>query len=363
MMLRRCVVAMIFMLSPPIASAESLANFACTGEGAAKYETGLGSDVDDIVHVPSRLRSNMYSLKRRGWTYEYGDGAFTYRDKKRVTIRRGASPLNMTAQFSHEIGHANYAYREDLSSRDAYIRRACTDEGHGLVENIVAHRSMQTCAAEHLGIVSAEPDVLLAKYEDMVQRPPVNIPEIGYMFCERNRVPTGETYLDYYGGWYDANYGRTFKEEPVVSDPVLWDQVNVLARSGGRGGAALRAIWPMSAPAEGNALNVPPAGTWRGGAAKLSGTVAILSSEIRTDPDGNVVIAYADLGGRCVTRSEVQAHYPTIEITQIPRAHGPRSTVWSAFGEWGELMFTFEEDAPKCVGTISLDPQSQPDEA
>jgi hypothetical protein len=354
-----CAVALAWV---PVVVASEPASFACTVDGVVKHETGLGSEVDDIVHIPSRLRSNTRSAQLDGWTFEYGAGAFTYRDTKRITIRRGASALNMVAQFSHEVGHAGYSYRPDFSSRDAYIRRACTDEGHGLVENIIAHRAMDTCASEHLGVVSAEPEWFLAKYEEMAQRPPVNIPTIGYMFCERNRVPTGETYLDYYGNWYDANHGVMTVAAAADVEPDLWRQIETFADAGRLGGAVLRTTWPFSSPVKDIASSVVPNGTTTGGVAQLSASVFVSGSEVRADVDDKVAVASMALEGRCVTRPEIVRHYPSLAISQPPSPHGPQRTVWSATGEWGELMFAFEEGAPDCVGTISLSPHPKHEE-
>jgi hypothetical protein len=298
----------------------------------------------------------MRSVQAKGWVFEYGAGAYTYRDKKLITIRSGASALNMAAQFSHEIGHANFNYRPDLSSREAFVRWACTDEGHGLIENIVAHRAMKECASMNMGVVSADPDWFLATYEEMLQSAPVNVPTIGYMFCERNHVPTGETYLDYYGNWYDANHGALVTASVADPEPVLWNRIDAVVEAGRWGGPAMRKTWPLSAPSDVRISSVLPVGTRRAGPASLSATVSVLSSEVRVDSNDDVTVVSMSLEGRCVTRQEVKKHYPMLEISQPPSPHGPPRTVWSARGEWGELMFAFEADAPDCVDTISLAP-------
>ncbi|HEY4145140.1 hypothetical protein [Pinirhizobacter sp.] len=334
---------MALALSPTVFAQD----IACTSPGAAKYETGLGAEIDDIVHIPSRFRSETHNAQRNQWTFEYGTAAYANRSTKQITIRQGASALNMASQLSHEVGHANYGYREDLSSRDAFIRKACVDEGFGLLENIFAHRALKKCSGMDMGLVTAEPEFFLAKYEELAQRPPVYANEIGYMFCERNRVPTGESYIDYYGNWYDANYGLAVEPSNAEVDPVLWERVAEISKRVKLGAVALRKVWPGEP----------------GGARSISSLTTVGHSEIRQRPDDTVGIAYMDLMGRCISRGEVLRHYPDLQLTQVPRPHDPPGTtrtVWSAFGEWGEMMFAFTGSTPNCLEGISFDPRPQP---
>ncbi|NID16207.1 hypothetical protein [Luteibacter yeojuensis] len=330
---------------PPTVFAQDIA---CTSPGAVKYETGLGAEIDDIVHIPSRFRSETREAQRNEWTFEYGNAAYANRATKQITIRQGASALNMASQLSHEVGHANYNYREDLSSRDAYIRKACVDEGFGLLENIIAHRALKKCSGMDMGLITAEPDFFLAKYEELAQRPPVYANEIGYMFCERNRVPTGETYIDYYGNWYDANYGLAVESSGVEVDAELWDRVEDMAERARLGASKLREVWPAEAGS---------------GVRSLSKQITVAHSEIRQRSDGSVGLAYMNVAGRCISRSEVLQRYPELYLTQAPRPHDPPGTtrtVWSALGEWGEVMFAFTGKTPNCLEAISFNPWPQP---
>lgn len=356
MKILRAVFGVVTMMGVTQAFAQQASGFECTSEGAVQYETGLGAGVDDLVHVPSRLRSNMRSVQAKGWKFEYGDGAMADRAKNLITVRRGASDLNVTAQFAHEVGHANYNYKADLSSRDAYIRKACTDEGFGLLENIIAHRATGTCSGKHLGVVTIDPDFFLARYEELAQRPPVDVSELGYTFCERNYARAGVSYIDYYGDWYDANHGREAEVASGVADPALWRQVSEMAAAGVRGGAELRAVWHARARKVSDVAGGLGVASWSGGALRLSSTVAIVDSEIRVDIDDNVIVAHGRVDGRCVSRAEVQRHYPGLVITQPPTPHGPQRTVWSAFGDWGQLAFSFPQEAPSCLETLSLTP-------
>ncbi|MGA7438871.1 MAG: hypothetical protein WBW32_12175 [Luteibacter sp.] len=301
-------------------------------------------------------------MQRKGWVFEYGDGSFTFREKKLVTIRKGSSGLNMTAQFAHEIGHADYSYKPDFSSRDAYVRKACTDEGFGLIENIVAHNAMNICAAIHLGLTTAEPDLFLAKYAELAQKPPILANGIGYMFCERNSVRQGLTYLDYYGDWYDANYGKAIEPASIEVEPTLWRELAEAADAGVRGGSALRTVWPATVRTVRDIAPNSGVNRWEGGARKLSSTVTMSGTEVRTDMDDNVIVASGRIEGRCIVRAEVMKYYPALEITQPPSPHGPQRTVWSAYGEWGQISFGFSEEAPRCLESIAMIPHPEADE-
>lgn len=348
---------------PALASDElTPRSFLCTGDGITRNQTGLGQEVDEVAHIPNRLRAEVKSALGNRWTFEYADAAYTYREQKQVTVRRGASVLNMVSQLSHEVGHANYSYKPDLTSREAYIRKACTDEGRAVLENIHAYNAMKVCDGRDLALITAAPAVLLAKYDELSQSPPIQPAEIGYMFCETNRVPTGQTYIDYYGEWYDANHASALVSGDVNLDPELWLRIAGLAEGVRHGGGAARAVWPLGSQASFD----PTSQTWRATALPLTARTSISHSEIRVADDGRVAIAYLELGGRCITRGEVLAHYPGLELTSAPRAHGPlgsRSTVWSAFGAWGEVMFAFAEESPKCVRTVSFAPDGEAVEA
>jgi hypothetical protein len=352
------------LLVTGMCSAENRQSFLCTGEGQTKYVTGLGSGIDDLIHIPKRFRSEVRTAQNDGWKFAYGTAAFTDREKKMVNIIRGASETNMASQVSHEIGHANYVPHYDYSSRDAYVRSACTDEGRAVLENVHAYHAFKTCAAIDVGLITAEPATILAKYEELAEYPPIKPADIGLLFCEKNiNSVTHQNYLDYYGDWWDANYG---KEDAVPSaearDDAFWATVEDLADRAARSATDLLAVWPSvmsSAPAEGSKVPL----SRYGGGGPLSGDRWMGKGEIRTSSDDpeRVGIAYFVLQGRCLSLSAVRARYPGAALTGIPHSPLPdETTVWSAFGKWGKLSFAFANGDRDCVGQISMDPYPAP---
>lgn len=359
----RATLGLSMLVSTGMCQAQDPSIF-CTADGVPKYVTELGDGVDDLIHIPKRLRSEVGSAQRKGWTFQYGAAAFTDRNNSVVNIIRGASESNMASQLSHEIGHANYVPRYDYSSRDAYVRSACIDEGRGVLENIHAYHAFKTCAAIDVGLITAEPAAILAKYEQLAETPPVLPADIGMLFCEKNiNSVTQQNYLDYYGDWWDANYGKAQAVRSADSrDEPFWVGIEGIANRTALGVAELLTVWPSAMavkPARGPDL---PLSRFGGGGA-LSADRWMGPGEIRTrgdDPE-RVGVAYFALHGRCLGLAAVRARYPDLVLTGIPHSPLPEeTTVWSAFGKWGKLSFAFANGDRDCVGQISMDPHPAP---
>lgn len=359
----RAILGLAMLVSTAMCRAQN-PSFVCTGEGVPKYVTELGSGIDDLVHIPKRLRSEVGEAQREQWKFQYGAAAFADREKKMVNIIRGASDQNMASQLSHEIGHANYMPDYDYASRDAYVRSACTDEGRGVLENIHAYKAFKTCAAIDVGLITAEPQTILAKYEELAQSLPVRPVEIGMLFCEKNtNSVTHQSYLDYYGDWWDANYGKRVPAKAADSrDESFLVLVEKLADEAAKGAVNLLAVWPSPMPLETvRTANIPL--TRRGGGGALSADRWMGAGEIRTDANDldRVGIAYFALRGRCLDLATIKSRYAGLKLTGIPRSPLPsENTVWSVFGSWGKLSFVFANGDPGCVGEISLDPHPVP---
>ena len=173
----------------------------------AKVETKLGSEVDDIVNGVNRYRGNVSGLISTKWTFIYGESGYADRKEKIISLIRGASSLNMASQLSHEVGHAIFTPHFDESSRDAYVRTHCTDEGAALVENIIAMKTVKQCLNLDIGVMTESGAEMLSKYDEIAAKPPISFNEIGYLFCEKNfNSIDHKNYLDYYGDYYDSHY-------------------------------------------------------------------------------------------------------------------------------------------------------------
>jgi hypothetical protein len=139
------------------------------------------------------------------WQFKYDKRARTERDAKIIYIEPDNADASSSSQFSHEVGHAVLAWKPDWSSRDAYIRSACRDEGAALAENIRTREIVKQCLGIDIHLTSADEDAMMEKYRELSSHPPLNLTELGYFFCERNTVSgTGKNYIDYYGEHYDS---------------------------------------------------------------------------------------------------------------------------------------------------------------
>ena len=102
-------------------------------EPPPKVATGYGEGMDDIVDAPLRLQRRVEQLKsgKQGgvWSFEYDDWARTDRERFVIYVQPGHSDVSTGSQFTHEVGHAMFYPSIDWSSRDAYIRSSCADEG------------------------------------------------------------------------------------------------------------------------------------------------------------------------------------------------------------------------------------------
>lgn len=248
----------------------------------------------------------------------------------------------------------------DYSSRDAYVRSACIDEGRAVLENIHAYDALKTCAAIDIGLITAESSTILAKYEELAATPPVWPDEIGMLFCEKNtNSVTHQNYLDYYGDWWDSNYGKgRAAASPDSRDEALWVVLEDLAIRATRSAPDLLAAWPSVMSSEsGDGPNLPRSRYGSGGT--LSSDRWMGKGEIRTGSGApeRVGIAYFALHGRCLSLAAVRSRYPGSVLTGIPHSSLPEeTTVWSVVGKWGALSFAFANRDPGCVDLISMDP-------
>ncbi|HVI56509.1 MAG TPA: hypothetical protein VM621_15805 [Luteibacter sp.] len=344
---------------PALLRAQSL----CTADlphQPPRVETSLGAGVDDVVYASTRYRGGVANLKQNDWKFFYGTAAFTDRKKRQIFIIRGASDLNMASQFAHETGHAKYSARVDYSSRDAYVRTRCRDEGAALSENIVLREAVKMCTGSEMGIVTAEPALMQAKYDELAEARPIDLEALGYFFCEKNiNSVTHQNYLDYYGDWWTQNYGKAaLALVPPSGDSAFWTKIALLAGRANQGVDALEKIWPMSSSPFRLEEDGATASLF-GDEAWFSGGVTVERSEIRLRSTDNeqVALASLDISGVCIGLNEVRAHYPGIVGTGTAHPGVPDGeATWTAYGDWGGLWFAFPMANPKCLSGVSFHP-------
>lgn len=176
----------------------------------------LGADAAALAAQSPTLTREMQALENDGWTIEVGaagGGSYADRGARTITIdgnEIGNAPA-LVQTLAHEVGHARYTPTTDTSSRDAYLRSALADEGAATLSNIRVQREILAAGGADIGIAgnpanhaayNAAYDQLLADGNEVAARD-----AIGAIFGNGERTSTtGETYADYYGGWYDRNF-------------------------------------------------------------------------------------------------------------------------------------------------------------
>lgn len=357
--------ALLFLGLPCLAVAQNKLGEICTSEFPTppeKIETGLGGGVDDLAHSAYALQWRVKQVDREDWTIAYGDASFTDKKKQLINVVRGQSVPYTTSHFAHEVGHATGGFGENTSSREAYIRSRCTEEGFALGVNINARRRIKQCAGADVGVVSTQVPIFTEWYESMAAAPPISYGDFGYAFCERNvESISGKNYLDFYGHWYDSHIAARSPAPQTVEGAAFFAKVSALAVQAGEGVAAMRAVWPAGDRLTLSARARPR--SYFGGSASLVGAIQVVASELRVkraDPS-QLVLATMDIAGPCISLDAVRAEYPSAIMTGSPTTGLPYDEgAWSAFGPWGEIAFGFAYANPKCVSSVTFKPDAFP---
>ncbi|WP_426286425.1 hypothetical protein [Luteibacter sp. E-22] len=336
----------------------------CTSEfpePPALVETGLGTGIDDLAHSAYAFQWRLAQVKREGWTISYGSSSATDKVRKAITIVDGQSTSYSTSHLSHEVGHATSYFGEDLSSREAYIRSRCIDEGFALGRNIVARKGIKQCVGVDVGVVSADVPYFTEWYESMAARPPVVYGDFGYAFCEKNvESVSGKNYLDYYGDWYDSHFVAPSVSTQQAHADSFFERVAALAGQAGGTVDDLRNAWPGG---DRSVFIERSPGGYHSGSAPFVDGIDIVKSELRLkyDDKSRVVLATMDIVGQCISLEMVRARYPAAIMTDSPTTAMPDDEgAWSAFGPWGEIGFGFAYANPKCVSSVTFKPDAFP---
>ena len=324
-------------------------------------QTGLGSTLDELVHSAYPIQWRTKQVARENWAINYGASSATDKKNKTITVIRGQSAPYTTSHFAHEVGHATSSFSENLTSREAYIRSRCTDEGFALGVNIVARRTIKQCAGVDVGVVSADVPYFTDWHESMAANPPILYGDFGYAFCERNTESiSGKNYVDYYGDWYDAHYVAPPPDSRGFDAGRFFDHIEVLANLAVEGPEALRNHWP------GGGLLVQSQthpNSFVGAGARLVEGIDVTHSEIRVGRDdaSHLVLASMTLDAPCISLETLRTRYPSVIMTDAPRTASPDAYAsWSAFGPWGEIAFGFSYANPKCISRVILTPDAFP---
>jgi hypothetical protein len=178
----------------------------------------FGADAAALIAKSPSLTRDLQALQNDGWTIvtATSGGSFCNKSTKTITIDTADNntPALLTQVIAHEVGHARYTASVDTSSRAAFVRTNLADEGAATLANIRVQREIIANGGADIGIAgnsanhagyNAAYDAFVAGGSEADARD-----AIGAIFGNGERTSnTNESYTDYYGGFYDRNYGTT----------------------------------------------------------------------------------------------------------------------------------------------------------
>ncbi len=163
------------------------------------------------------MTEDLKKLQEQGWELQEGKaggGTTANRSKQVITVDGNdlKDPANAVQSIAHETGHALYTPKNDFSSKDSYLNSALSDEGAATLKNIEVRREILSNGGEDIGVAgNYENTASYNRVYDELQsgaKTKVQAEEsIGRIFGKGEVTSnTGQTYEDYYGGWYDKNF-------------------------------------------------------------------------------------------------------------------------------------------------------------
>lgn len=176
----------------------------------------------EIAKKSPTLMADLTALEAEGWKVELGatgGGSYADRNTKTVTLdpNTAANDLHAVQVLAHEVGHAAFDHQPDFSSKDAYVNGALADEGMATIKNLDVRREVLAAGGPDIGLPGdpANHAGYIAAYEQYLKDGDVEkaASAIGQVFGQGEVTSTtGQTYADYYGGWYDDTFGQ---KQPV----------------------------------------------------------------------------------------------------------------------------------------------------
>lgn len=173
----------------------------------------LGANAEELVAHSPTLTDDLEILKKELWTIKYGEagkGSFASRKPPIITLdpELKKNPKDLIKVLAHEVGHARYDFKPDMSSKESYVRGALDDEGAATMRNIKIQREIIKSGNIDIGIAGQHNNVPAynSAYDQYVKDGDYKaaIREIGQVFGSREYTSTSmETYADYYGKSYD----------------------------------------------------------------------------------------------------------------------------------------------------------------
>ncbi|MGV2288489.1 hypothetical protein AAHK20_07210 [Trinickia sp. YCB016] len=172
-----------------------------------------GDEANALVGKSPSLQADLKKLDGADWKIRYGEpGGGSYANRERQVITLDSSlkghPEALTQTLSHEVGHATYPYQEDFSSKAAYLRGTMADEGAATMTNIRTQREILAHGGTDIGVAGRSHASYNAAYDQFLKdgNAAACRDAIGVAFGNEITSSTGQTYNEYYGGWYDKTF-------------------------------------------------------------------------------------------------------------------------------------------------------------
>lgn len=176
-----------------------------------EIEQTFGSEVADLAAKSPTLRADLAKLEAEGWEIKEGNpggGSYANSDSKEIVLDPNMDANTTVQTLAHETGHAKDTSGVDTSSREAYLRTTLDGEGYATINNIEVQREIQAAGGPDIGIAGNHDAQYEQAYEQGVKSGDMDkaADDIGQIFGKGERTSTtGQTYEDYYGGYYDAH--------------------------------------------------------------------------------------------------------------------------------------------------------------
>ncbi|MCC8392162.1 ImmA/IrrE family metallo-endopeptidase [Paraburkholderia sp. MMS20-SJTR3] len=177
------------------------------------FEKEVGEDVALLVGYSPALVADLKTLGEGDWEVKYGEagkGSFVNRYRKFIILDSSLQhqPERYVQVLAHEVGHAMHPYKEDTSSKVAYLKTRLEDEAAATMNTLRTQREILANQGSDIGVGGSMSRAYNAAYDKFLQDGDVAACRelIATTFGNEVTSNTGQTYADYYGDWYDETY-------------------------------------------------------------------------------------------------------------------------------------------------------------
>lgn len=351
------------------------------GSGALPkpIETGLGDCIDFMLYGSASMTEQVHRVYSQGYAFLYANRSVTDRRNKKIYIERAGrrvrdqlSPAYPIVRLvTHELGHAAFPFRANLSSRKKYIESNCENEGLAFSNNVLGRDEIFEISRGkiNMGLATAKEKEIESLYRSNTS----DLKRVGMFFCRNNITSnTRENYIDYYGKQYDkikggksviAKLGENHRYPPLPEADKwrFFQMLDRMAAHAKQGAESTLSNWPgisLDTPVRINPYFRMVKSQKR---FNVSKNIQITNSEIRMGDNGMVLIELNIAPDACISEHDLHARYPSLEFFLESFDKSPRQMeYWDMTNDDGRISFGFSALRPGCVSSVVIN--SRPDE-